>query len=222
MPTLSADDSALPLRVSLHNGTGSIRLDVSSDTAVQMPSGTHRVWSASGNVAINFGNLPVHLGSRLGLSPTSTKSRQIDFEDFTLIGQQATKIRSGYAGLSWRGINVVNGRGISGGFGYANGTISGNNVAYTSSGHSAAISADTSFTLHEMVLTLGWPVEGGEVAVFQYYNMRGDLIREDRIPVLSRVSTRYMPMQNGISTVEITTEKAWQLVIDDINYQLEN
>ena len=127
------------------------------------------------------------------------------------------EIPSGYGGLDWYNLVAVHQR-FYGGPGYINGTVSGEFVAYNSSGHPAAVSSGKPFDFVGAYFGVGWDGAEGETLIVKAW--RGEAAAyEDRIALSATGPVYFAADYRRITRVEISTEHYWQAVIDDFAYR---
>lgn len=162
---------------------------------------------------------PVHVGNVRPDRPVSGTLETLHFDD--LSANWLRKVPSGYGGLDWFNINAIKNTFASGSRGYVNGATSGSFVAYTSSGHPARISHPDGFDLIEMHIAVAWPAAEGETAIFEFW--RGDeKVAEDRVVLSAYAPVRYAPHMSNVTSVRISTEHYWQMVMDDLVIALKH
>ena len=127
------------------------------------------------------------------------------------------EVPSGYGGLNWYNFVAMHQR-FTGGPGYINTTVSGEFIAYNSSGHPAEVSSDKPFDFVGAYFGAGWNDAEGETLLLKAW--RGEeAAYEDRV-VLSATGPVYFAADyRRITRVEIRTEHYWQAAIDDFTYR---
>ncbi|MDX8433496.1 hypothetical protein RFN25_08625 [Mesorhizobium abyssinicae] len=157
---------------------------------------------------------PTDLGllTPTALAPGAALST-IGFDDITTRGLR--KVPTGHAGLVWRNINAMASDNTKNSEGYVNGNVSGDHIAYTSSGHPAEFGRQQPFGLHSMMLTAAWLASEGETALVESW--LGDaLIASDEITLSALTPCHYAPMLKAVTRVRLSTKHHWQLVVDDL------
>ncbi|MBZ9678649.1 hypothetical protein [Mesorhizobium sp. ES1-1] len=159
---------------------------------------------------------PVDLGllsSRTDRLASDAVLETIDFDDVT--GRTFRKIPSGHAGLSWRNLNAMARDYTKDSQGYVNGNVSGDHVAYTSSGLPAEFSCDRPFGFHSVMLTAAWLSSEGEVALIESW-LGDQLVASDHFALSALTPVHYAPMLRAVTRVRLSTTHRWQLVLDDL------
>ncbi|WP_027059894.1 hypothetical protein [Mesorhizobium loti] len=137
----------------------------------------------------------------------------IGFDDVTT--RTFLKIPSGHAGLEWRNLNAMARDYTKDSHGYVNGNVSGNHVAYTSSGLPAEFSCERPFGFHSIMLSAAWLNSEGEVALIESW--LGDrLISSDEVTLSALTPLHYAPMLSQVTRVRLSTKHYWQMVLDDL------
>lgn len=141
--------------------------------------------------------------------------RKIGFDDLT--GSDTLyEVPNQYGGLNWHNWISTHHKFYEGS-GYINATVSGEFLAYNSSGHPASISSDRPFDLLGFYVGVAWPkAELSDVLITAW---RDDTIAyQDRFRSSTSGSVWFAADYKNITKVELSTEKYWQLVIDDLTY----
>jgi hypothetical protein len=127
------------------------------------------------------------------------------------------EVPSGYGELDWYNLVAAH-QSFYGGPGYVNSTMSGEFVAYTSSGHPAAASSDKPFDFVGAYFGAAWDAAEGETLLVKGW--RGEeAAYEDRIVLSASGPVYFAADYRRITRVEISTEHYWQAVIDDFAYR---
>ena len=127
------------------------------------------------------------------------------------------EVPSGYGGLDWYNFVAMHQR-FTGGPGYINGTVSGEYIAYNSSGHPAQISSATPFDFVGASFGAGW--DDAESETLHIKAWRGEaLAYEDELPLSATGPVTFAADYRGITRLEIRTQHYWQAVIDDFTYR---
>lgn len=145
----------------------------------------------------------------------SGRIRLINFDNLTT-SDTLFEIPNGYGGLDWHNWIATHHK-FYNGAGYINNTLSGEFIAYNSSGHPARISSDKPFDLVSFSLGVAWPkAEQGTVTVSAW---RGDkLAYRDEFKGSTMHPIIIVADYRDITRVEFRTSHYWQLVIDDLQY----
>ncbi|WP_027052297.1 hypothetical protein [Mesorhizobium erdmanii] len=151
------------------------------------------------------------------LSPQTLSSaaplRTIGFDDVT--GRGFRKIPCGHAGLQWRNLNAMAQDHTKGSEGYVNGNVSGDHVAYTSSGYPAEFSRETPFGFHSVLLSAAWLKSEGEMALIECW-LGEQLVACDQLALSALTPLHYAPMLTAVTRVSLSTKHYWQMVLDDL------
>ena len=151
------------------------------------------------------------------LSPQTLSSeaplRTIGFDDITRRGFR--KIPSGHAGLEWRNLNAMAQDHTKGGEGYVNGNVSGDHVAYTSSGYPAEFWSETPFGFHSVLLSAAWLKSEGETALVESW-LGERLVASDQVALSALTPLHYAPMLKAVTRVRLSTKHSWQMALDDL------
>jgi len=157
---------------------------------------------------------PTDLGTLAPRTPPGeAPSRTISFDDIT--GRGLRKIPSGHAGLQWRNLNAMAQDHTKGSEGYVNGNVSGDHVAYTSSGYPAEFSRETPFAFHSVLLSGAWLKSEGEMALIESW-LGEQLIASDHITLSALTPLHYVPMLKEVTRVRLSTKHHWQMLMDDL------
>ncbi|RJT36450.1 hypothetical protein D3227_20060 [Mesorhizobium waimense] len=139
--------------------------------------------------------------------------RAIGFDDVTK--RSLRKVPCGHAGLDWRNLNAMSRDNTRDSEGYVNGNVSGDHIAYTSSGHPAEFGRDRPFGFHSVMLTAAWLACEGEIALVESW-LGEELLRSDEIVLSALTPCHYAPLLNAVTRVRLSTRHHWQLVVDDL------
>ncbi|BCG87095.1 hypothetical protein MesoLj113c_32050 [Mesorhizobium sp. 113-3-9] len=145
--------------------------------------------------------------------PNEASLRTIGFDDVT--GRGFRKIPCGHAGLQWRNLNAMAQDHTKGSEGYVNGNVSGDHVAYTSSGYPAEFSRETPFGFHSVLLSAAWLKSEGEMALIECW-LGEQLVASDQLALSALTPLHYAPMLKAITRVRLSTKHSWQMVLDDL------
>ncbi|GLQ79005.1 hypothetical protein GCM10007881_25220 [Mesorhizobium huakuii] len=137
----------------------------------------------------------------------------IGFDDVT--GRGFRKIPCGHTGLQWRNLNAMAQDHTKGSEGYVNGNVSGDHVAYTSSGYPAEFSRETPFGFHSVLLSAAWLKSEGEIALIECW-LGDQLVASDQLALSALTPLHYAPMLKAITRVRLSTKHYWQMVLDDL------
>jgi hypothetical protein len=163
-------------------------------------------------------NYPVLMSSFSPDKEYSSKrnhSRTVGFDDLTT-SDTLYEIPNGYGGLGWHNWISTHHKFYQGS-GYINATVSGEFLAYNSSGHPASISSDKTFDLHGFYIGVAWPkAELSDVLVTAWRHE--EIAYQDRFRSTTSGPEWFAADYKSITRVELSTEKYWQLTIDDLSY----
>jgi len=141
----------------------------------------------------------------------------IGFDDLTTRGLR--KVPSGHAGLDWSNLNAMSRDHTRSSEGYVNGNISGDHIAYTSSGHPAEFGRERPFGFHSAMLTAAWLRSEGETALIESW-LGEELVASDEVTLSALTPCHYAPMLKSVTRVRLSTKHHWQLVLDDLTLVL--
>lgn len=160
------------------------------------------------------------------LSAFSGKSGRVDeplpnqhvvgFDDL-MTNSGVFEVPTGYGGLDWYNIVAMHQR-FTDGPGYINTTMSGEFIAYNSSGHPAQVFSDKPFDFTGAYFGAGWDDAEGETLILKAW--RGDEPAYEDSFVLSANGLVYFAAgYSRITRLEIRTRHYWQAAIDDFAYR---
>ncbi|MDU8942763.1 hypothetical protein [Ovoidimarina sediminis] len=117
-------------------------------------------------------------------------------------------------GFVWHNLIATHNK-FYGGWGYINGTSSGEFVGYNSSGHPVTLTSDAPFDFHGALVGVAWAGALDAPVRFRAYR-DGELVGEDAF-----IASNYRPVWfdagwTGIDRLEISHDHYWQIVLDDI------
>lgn len=140
----------------------------------------------------------------------------IDF-DRLMMSEAVLEIPSGQQGLNWFNIIAMHQR-FAEGPGYVNGTVSGEFIAYNSSGHPARVWSDRPFDFLGASFAVGWNNGEGETLTIRAF--RGEeLAHEDAIVLSAMGPVRFRAGYRNITRVEFATQHYWQMTMDDFSFR---
>ena len=146
------------------------------------------------------------------IDPIAAEARSLDFEDVT--AKDIREMPNGVGGLNWW--NMVC---LQVDISYTNNAVSGNYVAYNSSGHPGRIYSEQPFDFVGGYFGVAWPRANGE-----WLNIRGwrgeELVYEDRLQLSNLGPVWFAADYLGISRLDLATEHYWQFVTDDLSMRL--
>lgn len=162
---------------------------------------------------------PIQLSKTFG-----TESKQevssvttVTFDDM-VHDEGVLKIPNGYAGLNWDNW-VITHKHFYKAEGYKNGAVSGDYVAYNSSGHPASISRSEPFDFVGGYFSVSFDSAEGEGFDVKAY--RGDQLAYHDVIKLSRFGpVHFMADYRDITKLEFSTQHYWQGIADDLQFRL--
>ncbi|RWG78276.1 SdrD B-like domain-containing protein [Mesorhizobium sp.] len=127
------------------------------------------------------------------------------------------EVPSGYGGLDWYNLVAMHQR-FTAGPGYINTTMSGEFIAYNSSGHPAQVLSDKPFDFTGAYFGAGWDDAEGETLILKAW--RGDEpVYEDQLALSANGLVYFAADYRRITRLEIRTQHYWQAAIDDFAYR---
>ncbi|RVD55679.1 hypothetical protein EN828_27170 [Mesorhizobium sp. M2D.F.Ca.ET.185.01.1.1] len=127
------------------------------------------------------------------------------------------EVPSGYGGLNWYNLVAMHQR-FTDGPGYVNTTMSGEFIAYNSSGHPAQVFSDKPFDFTGAYFGAGWDDAEGETLILKAW--RGDEpAYEDHLTLSANGLVYFAADYRRITRLEIRTQHYWQAAIDDFAYR---
>lgn len=139
------------------------------------------------------------------------------FDDLATSG--VFEVPSGYGGLDWYNLVAMHQR-FTGGPGYINAAMSGDFIAYNSSGHPATVSSRAPFDFTGAYFGAGWDDAEGETLLIKAW--RGEEpVYEDQVTLSALGPVYFAAEYRRITRIEIRTEHYWQAAIDDFAYRTE-
>ena len=148
------------------------------------------------------------------LPERSGESITINFDDVTT-SDTLYEIPSGYHGLDWLYWISTHVK-FYGGWGYVNGAISGEFIAYNSSGFPGSFASEEGFDFIGAYLTAAWP-RGEQDSAFIRAWRDGELVHEDRVAISPNGPVYFMADYRDVEKVEFSLENYERIVIDDIS-----
>lgn len=144
------------------------------------------------------------------------KQHVVGFDDL-LTTSGVFEIPSGYGGLDWYNLVAMHQR-FTDGPGYINTTMSGEFIAYNSSGHPGQVFSDKPFDFTGAYFGAGWNDAEGETLVLKAW--RGDQpAYEDRLVLSASGPVYFAADYLRITRLEIRTQHYWQAAMDDCAYR---
>lgn len=129
------------------------------------------------------------------------------------------EIPDGYAGVGWRNW-VATHQKLYRGEGYINAAVSGEYVAYNSSGHPAKIHADKPFDFVGAFIGVAWP-QGAKADIVVSAWRGEEKIAEERLRGRSEGAQWFDADWRGVTRVEFSHDNYWQIVLDDVTLRVD-
>jgi hypothetical protein len=202
-------------------GKQSVPLDKRGRFSVPATAGNWTIEIRAGSPAHTFkrvvevGNVPVQLSFLRPSEKHPEKLRGeklLDFEQVT--PRRLREMPNGIGGLNWW--NMV---ALRVGRAYANNSVSGNYVAYNSSGHPAQITRKQAFDFAGAHFGVAWKRANGETLHLKGW--RGDkLVYEDEINLSNLGPIWFDADYRNITRLDLATKHHWQFVTDDMKFRL--
>jgi hypothetical protein len=166
------------------------------------------------------GASPVVLSAFSGKSGPAEKPLPLEhvvgFDDL-MTSPGVFEVPSGYGGLNWYNLVAMHQR-FTDGPGYVNTTMSGEFIAYNSSGHPAQAFSDKPFDFTGAYFGAGWDDAEGETLILKAW--QGDeLAYEDQLVLSANGLVYFAADYLRITRLEIRTQHYWQAAIDDFAYR---
>lgn len=163
------------------------------------------------------GDWPVRVARPIDGTPAGAGLAVVDFDGLTT-SDTLFEIPEGYGGLCWRNW-VATHQKLYRGDGYINAAVSGEYVAYNSSGHPATICSDKPFDFLGSHVGVAWPeAEDADIVVTAW---RGDeKVAEETFRAVVEGALRFDADWRAVTRVEFRHERHWQVVIDDVAVRL--
>lgn len=128
------------------------------------------------------------------------------------------EIPMGYAGLNWSYWVATNNRFYEG-EGYINATVSGDFVAYNSSGVPATISREEPFDFHGVYVTAAWPRGETDGLVTVQGWRKGEVIYEDTFKLWNAGGVYFQADYSQVDKVTFAHSVYERIVIDNLSYR---
>lgn len=165
---------------------------------------------------VTVGQTPVLMSTiTVGRSDGRIESdaRSIGFDDLTTT-ESIQEIPVGYGGLGWQNWVVTHNRNYKG-EGYINTTMSGDFIAYNSSGHPVKIFSDNPFDFVGGYFGVAWAKAEGEVLKIRAWRNE-DLAYEDSLQLSMLGPVYFDANYHAVTRMEFVTQHFWQFVCDDL------
>lgn len=145
--------------------------------------------------------------------PVGGDVHTIGFDDLTT-SDTLREIPSGYDGFSWLYWVATHNKLYEGG-GYINGTVSGEYIAYNSSGQPAAIWRDKPFDFVGVYIGAAWPAGEDEDVTVKAW--RGDeIVYQDMFPISNAGAAFFSADYLAVDKIEFSLANYERIVIDDL------
>lgn len=160
---------------------------------------------------VRVGDWPVRVPVARGADPgppgkTETFEGHIASENITEMGASD--------GFVWHNLIATHNK-FYGGWGYINGTASGEFVGYNSSGHPITLTSATPFDFHGALVAVAW--NGALDAPVRFAAYRdGERVGEESFHASNIRPVWFDANWTGIDRLEISHNSYWQFVLDDI------
>lgn len=146
---------------------------------------------------------------------TEGKTIRVGFDDL-FVGDELLKVPNGYGGLRWENWVATHGRFYEG-EGYINNTVSGEFVAYTSSGHPTATFSEEPFDFVGGYFGVAWSNAEGETLRIRAWR-RDTLVHDDEFALSAYGPVYFAADYKSITRLEFATAHYWQAVADDLEF----
>jgi hypothetical protein len=157
---------------------------------------------------VQLANILLNVGVTLPRATSST----VDFDADTK--SDIYKVPNGTAGLGWRNAVIVHNE-LYGGEGYVNCTISGNYVAYSSSGYPVELYDERGFDFVGAYLGVAWlRAEGETLDVSAWRN--NVLVARDSVRLSALGPIWLHADYRSITRLQLKARHYWQVIMDDI------
>lgn len=200
------------------NADGHFAIDVGpGDWLLQVPNSAPE---AQIGRLISVSRAPVNVGvlnSRHSETCKGDANLHINFESIT--NTEVRKMPTRYAGLKWEGM-IITRKDTYGGDGYINNAVSGNYIAYGSSGYPVTIEHEGGFDFIGGYFGVAWQKGESEALEIKAWS-HGALIASDRIQLSALGPIWFAPRYCNITRLRIATEHYWQFVADDLAFRVQ-
>ncbi len=160
---------------------------------------------------VAVGDWPV----RLPVSESGAVTGEPIVEDFEgIIRSENIQEMAASGGFEWHNMVAVH-RKFYGGWGYVNGTASGEFAGYNSSGHPARLFSDDPFTFQGALISVAWP-RARRHPVRLTALREGEVVAEDAFYASNMRPVWFDAAWGDIDTLVISHDAYWQVVVDDV------
>jgi hypothetical protein len=210
------------------NGTKQeILLDKEGHFSIPVTSGTWLLVAVEKSTGwqterrISVGEMPVRLSKIIfeNSAPTPAPAAHLVGFDDLLKTITVLEIPVGYGHLGWRNWVATHNLKYGGG-GYVNTTVSGEFVAYNSSGHPVRIYRDKPFDFRGGYFGVAWKEAEGETLTIKGWR-NDQLIYEDSLQLSTLGPVYFDADYRAVTRLEFATLHYWQFVCDDLSIGLE-
>lgn len=144
-------------------------------------------------------------------------AKEVEFDDL-MTSDAILEIPNGYAGLNWSYWVATNNRFYEG-EGYINATVTGDFVAYNSSGVPATISRDEPFDFRGVYVTAAWPRGETDGLVSVQGWRKGELVYEDSFKLWNAGGIYFQADYSQVDKVTFAHSVYERIVIDNLSYR---
>lgn len=167
---------------------------------------------------VEVGPAPVYLSTiMLGRrEPGRLPVRRLSNFDTVVVAADIMEIPRGYDGIGWKHFVATHNRTYTG-EGYINNTMSGEYLAYNSSGHPIAAESDSPIDFVGGYFGLGWLKSEGEILVVKAWR-QDKLVYQDQFELSALGPVNFDADYRGVTRVEFASKHFWQFVADDLTF----
>lgn len=195
------------------------KIDAGGRFELPVTKGNWTIKSKDRMITAEVADTPIQLAKTFGTESTTPSDpiTTVTFDDM-IRDEGVLKVPNGYAHLDWNNW-VITHKHFYKGVGYKNGAVSGDYVAYISSGHPASISRTEPFDFVGGYFSVSFDSAEGEGFDVKAY--RGDQLVYHDVVELSRFGpVHFMADYRGITKLEFSTQHYWQGIADDLQFRL--
>ncbi len=204
------------------NGSATITADLYTDSKHFSCTVTQGLWHVSWHKdgqliaerQVQVTNWPVRIPlPTYQQSSTDIAPMVLDFDDL-LNSENIRELASGYGGVHWHNAVATHHKYYQG-WGYVNGTTSGEIAIYNSSGHPARLYHNAGFDFVGAFISVAWPA-GMNAPVRIQALKQGKVIAEDAFYASNLRPVWFDAGFADIDELRFSHDQYWQIVIDDI------
>lgn len=163
---------------------------------------------------VRVGNWPVRVPRPSGAVVQAEEDDLIVGFDNILYSENIEEVASGHGGVRWHNMVAVH-RKFYGGWGYVNGTVSGQFAAYNSSGHPGRLYSEEPFDFIGAFVSVAWPTAMD--APLRIEAIRdGEVVASDEFHASNMMPVWFDAGWGAVDEVRISHETYWQVIIDDV------